>query len=142
MSSGMYDKGRLEIAKGNVTWGGAGTYKVLLVDETYVFNSAHDFVDDVAAKEVSGTGYTRKTLANLVAAVVANKAECSADNPVWTGLALGSEKAAGVVVFKQVTNDADSFLICFIDVADLDTIGVDTTLKFNGQATSGPVYRV
>lgn len=38
------------------------TIKVILVDDTYVFSMNDEYLDDVSAKEVSGTNYSRQTL--------------------------------------------------------------------------------
>lgn len=107
------------------------TINVLLVDDTYTADKAHDFVSDVVADELSGTGYTRKTLAGKSVTLDNgnNRVTFDATDPVWTGLDAGV--IGGAVIFKQVTNDADSPLICYLDPTNLTTNGSDVTLQFN-----------
>lgn len=107
------------------------TINVLLVDNTYTADKTHDFVSDVVADELSGTGYTRKTLAGKSVTLDNgnNRVTFDATDPVWTGLDAGV--IGGAVIFKQVTNDADSPLICFLDPTNLTTNGSDVTLQFN-----------
>lgn len=107
------------------------TINVLLVDDTYTANKDHDFVNDVVGDELSGTGYTRKTLAGKSVTLDTgnDRVTFDATDPVWTGLDAGT--IGGAVVFKQVTNDADSPLICFLDPTNLTTNGSDVTLQFN-----------
>lgn len=107
------------------------TINVLLVDDTYTADKTHDFVSDVVADELSGTGYTRKTLAGKSVTLDNgnNRVTFDATDPVWTGLDAGV--IGGAVIFKQVTNDADSPLICFLDPTNLTTNGSDVTLQFN-----------
>jgi hypothetical protein len=107
------------------------TINVLLVDDTYTADKTHDFVADVVADELSGTGYTRKTLAGKTVTLdgVNHRVTFDATDPVWTGLDAGT--IGGAVVFKQVTNDADSPVLCFLDPTNLTTNGSDVTLQFN-----------
>jgi hypothetical protein len=109
----------------------ADTINVLLVDDTYTESKAHDFVEDVSGDELSGTGYTRKTLSGKSVTIDTdnNRIYFDATDPVWTGLDAGV--IGGAVVFKQVTNDADSPVICFLDATNLTTNGSDVTLVFN-----------
>jgi hypothetical protein len=143
MASGISDNGRKLIAQGTITWDGAGTYKVLLVDDTYSFSAAHSTVADVVAKEIDSTAhptYSRKTLANRSVAIASNRAQCKADCPIWSLLDAGT--LGGAWIYKDGASDAARSLICFLDPADLITSGVDVTLQFGGNTTNGPVYQV
>ena len=141
MASIMNDSGRKAIAE--AYWlDGARTFKLLLVDDTYVPNAAHDFVNDVVAKELPAAGgYSRKTLAGLAVVVASNRAECRADCPSWSALNDGTIGAA--VVYEDMGGaDSANPSVCTIDPADLVTEGVDTTLQVNGQAANGAVFKV
>ena len=139
MSTIMNDSGRQVIAE--TYWlDGARTFRVLLVDDTYVPAASDVFVNDVVAYEVAGPGYSRVTLSGLTVNVAVNRANCNADCPTWVGLDAGIVGSA--VVYEEITNDADSLIICTLDPVDLLTVGIDVTLRFGSQETSGPVFRV
>jgi hypothetical protein len=109
------------------------TINVLLVDTNHTFDKTHEFVEDVDTNEASGTGYSRKTLANASIALDAgnDRVEYDADNPTYTALDAGTIAAA--IIFKQVTDDTDSPLIAQIDFADLVTNGSDVELQINSE---------
>jgi len=130
MASNLYNPGLEKLLDGTIDFEN-DTINVLLVDTNHTFDKTHDFVDDIVANEASGTGYARKTLANAAIALDAanDRVEFDADNPSYTALDAGTIAAA--IIFKQVTNDADSPLIAQIDFADLVTNGSDVELQIN-----------
>lgn len=67
--------------------------------------------------EMDGANYVRKALANEAVNEddPNNRAEFDADDVVWTSLGAGTRSMQGLVVFRFVTNDADSIPIAFID---------------------------
>jgi len=132
MASNLYNPGLEKLLDGTIDFEN-DTINVLLVDTNHTFDKTHDFVDDIVANEASGTGYARKTLANASIALDAanDRVEFDADNPSYTALDAGTIAAA--IVFKQVTNDADSPLIAQIDFADLVTNGSDVELQINSE---------
>lgn len=97
---------------------GTADIRTLLVKDTYVFSAGHQFVADVIAgsKEISVAGYSRKTLANKATSLnsTSHRAEAAADNPDFGDLATGQTIGA-CILFVNVTNDADSWLLGFID---------------------------
>lgn len=114
------------------------TIKAMLVDATYAPDRDDDFVSDAlhnaAGHELSGTGYVggfggsgRKTLASktITESDANDRAEFAAANVTWTALNAGT--IGGIVLIKEVTNDAASLLIAFLDPADLVTNGGDVT---------------
>jgi hypothetical protein len=117
--------------------------RILLVDTPPASAAAAadlNFVADVVAVEIAATNYVRKTLTGeAVTEDDANdRAVIDADNPsTWTALGGAlNDTIAGGWIFRQVTNDADSVLWCFLDlVPDLVTNGSDVILSFH--ATSG-----
>ena len=123
----------------------ADAIKVMLVDETYVYAAGHKFVSDVVADESACTGYTggcagagRKTLAGKARNEDAgnDRIEFDFNDVPWTALAGGT--IGGAIVIKEITNDADSLVIGFLDPADLLTNGGDVTLV--PHAADGALY--
>jgi hypothetical protein len=117
------------------------TIKVMLVDASYVPNPDHNFVDSItggSSKELSGTGYAagfggagRKTLASkTITQDDANDlAYFDAADVTWTGLNAGTVGFA--VLIKEVTSDADSPILCIVDVTpDVTTAGNDYTIQW------------
>lgn len=121
MASGLYNIAKKGFANGSEDWD-TNTYKVMLVGTTYTFDPDHDQVSDINSDELSGTGYTggfggagRKSL--TTAAVnqddANDRAELDADNISWTSLDAGTIGA--MVVIREVSSDADSIPIAYID---------------------------
>ena len=141
MASIMYNYGKGEILNGNVDWV-SDTIKLGLTSTTsaYTPDPDHHFPGSAsgpAASEASGTGYSRKALANKAVNVndTDDRAEADADDVTWTGLDCGTITYA--FVYKEVNDDSDSPLICCLDFADLVTNGGDVTLQF---ASAGLFY--
>lgn len=132
MASNLYNPGLEKLLDGTIAFE-SDTINVLLVDTSHTFTKTNEFVSDIVANEASGTGYARKTLANAAIALDAanDRVEFDADNPSYTALDAGTIAAA--IIFKQVTNDADSPLIAQIDFADLVTNGSDVELQINSE---------
>ena len=132
MASNLYNPGLEKLLDGTIDFEN-DTINVLLVDTNHTFDKTHDFVDDIVANEASGTGYSRKTLANASIALDAgnDRVEFDADNPSYTALDAGTIAAA--IIFKQVNDDTDSPLIAQIDFADLVTNGSDVELQINSE---------
>jgi hypothetical protein len=141
MASIVYNSFKRDLADGTIDLPN-DTIKVMLVDDSYVPDADHDFVDDVSADELSGTGYTggfggsgRKTIANRSFATdTANdRAEFTADALVWSAIDAGSAKYA--VFIKEITNDAASRLLFALDLdsggSGIVTNGGDLTVTPN-----------
>jgi hypothetical protein len=102
------------------------TIKVMLVGSGYTPNKDHAFVDSITAatsKELSGTGYTagfggsgRKTLASKTVTIddANDVAFFDAADLTWTGIDAGT--VAYLAVIKEVSSDADSPILCIVDV--------------------------
>lgn len=139
MASAWYNKGKAQVLNGGIDLL-TDTIKVMLVDDTYVFAATHNFVSDVSADELSGTGYTggfagagRKTLASkTITEDDANgRAEFDAADVVWTGLSAGT--VGGAILIKEITNDAASLLIAFLDCVDTGSTGSDFTVQWDAE---------
>ena len=108
--------------------------KAMLLSTAYTPNKDHDFVDDINANELSGTGYAggfagsgRKTLASR--AIVQDDsgdvsyADCA--DITWTAINAGT--IGHIAIIKEITNDAASVIIAIIDTADVTTDGGNYT---------------
>ena len=107
------------------------TLKWILLDTAYVPDVAHDFVDDVAANEVSGTGYAsgfagsgRKTVASKDVIFDGTGVPAfDAADPTWTGADFGQPGWLGF--WKPGTSDADSPFLGVIKLTTEPTDGTD-----------------
>lgn len=135
MADAAYNKLKEMLADGTLAWEG-GAVKVLAIDDagTYVFDADHDFLDDLGANELAGTGYARVTLVNpLVSAIdLANDlVRLLADPFTWTGIDAGTIQA--VVVFRDTGSAATSPLISYHDTGfPKVTNGGDLTVNWAG----------
>lgn len=82
--------------------------------------------------EFTDASYSRKALTNEVVNEDAanDRSEFDADDATWTGLT--GDTAQGYVVYKHVTNDADSIPIAYRDfAAPITPGGSDLTIQWN-----------
>ena len=135
MASKWYPSGLKAVADGTVNYL-TDTIKVFPVNSGYVYNAAHSHISDVVANELSGTGYTggfggsgRKTLASKTITVNGTHIEFDAADVVWAAINAGT--FGGLIVAKEVTNDAGSPIVSFVDPSDLVSNGGDVTLVVN-----------
>lgn len=116
----------------------ADTLKVALLSTAYTPNPDHDFFSSASANELSGTGYTggfggsgRKTLASKAVTKddAADVAYLDAADVTWTAINAGT--VGFLAIIKEVTSDADSPLLCIVDVSpDVATNGGDYTITW------------
>lgn len=134
MASGWYNNGKAKIVDGTIDLIN-DTIKIMLVGTGFSFDADHDFVSSIVANEISNTGYTggfagagRKTLASKALAIddTNDRAEFTSAAITWT--TLGAGVVAGAVLIKEVTDDAASLLIAFIDFTNVDPGGGDLVL--------------
>lgn len=124
MASALYTNAKQLLAEGAIHWkSGGDTFHAVLVDtNVYTFDAAHDFADHVTAGIVgTSTALTSPT---------ATDGACDADDATFSGL-VAAPTVEALVIFKFVTNHADSPLIAYIDQAasGLPTpAGVDSIL--------------
>jgi hypothetical protein len=141
LASGWYNSGKRDIFDGTIDLVN-DTIKVMLVNASYTPNADHDFVDDVSANELSGTGYTagfggagRKTIAGKSFSTdnTNDRAEFTFNAVTWSAINAGT--AAYAILMKEITNDAASRLIAYLDLnPDVVTNGGDFTLTPDGTA--------
>ena len=132
MASYVYNQGLLKLANGSINYVN-DTIRVLIVNQSYVFNKAHDFVDDVVSFEMvnsTGTGYERKTLASKTVTLVGDRAVYDAADVTYTAVQT-TQQFAGAVVYKEAASDATRELIAFIDFNDLPTNGSDIQIQWS-----------
>ena len=137
----MYNKMKELFVKKQLGWDDpSAVVKVLLVGPGYVPDPDHVFLSDInlATNEVSGNGYTRKTLSGRVVNL-SSIDDCiygDANDITWNGLNCGT--VAGAIVYLQVGGDdttpGDDIILLYQDNADISTNGGDITLQW---ATNG-----
>lgn len=141
MASITTNKGRTLIAKGPANSGIdylADTIKVILLGSGYTPSKDHNFISDLGANELSGTGYTggfggsgRKTLASkTITQDDANDlAVMDAADVTYTAINAGT--AAYAAIAKEITSDAASPVIGIVDISpDIVTNGGDLTVQW------------
>lgn len=124
MADLIYNRGLDEMA----AWA-SSTYKfMLLKGSLYVPDVDHDFVSDLtpATNEVTVSPYARITAAGKARTISdsLNRITYTCNNPDFGMLAAGQTVSA-MVLFRFVTNDADSILIGYFDLDDFATDGTD-----------------
>jgi hypothetical protein len=110
--------------------------RMALVGSTFNGTANAEFVGSIGTLgELSGTGYVRKVLASKTFTVDTgnNRAEFDCADVVWTGINAGT--AIGYILYRHVTNDADSPFIGFVDTGGfpLTTNGGDLTVQVNAE---------
>lgn len=119
----------------------SGTWRCLLLKDTWVPDVTANFVSNVSADEAAGAGYVRKTLAvqTITVDIVLHRADHYADNLTWTALTCPDFRYAVIYLFGTV--DADSVLHSYYDFAAQAVTALDFTIKWNGAASNGVVFR-
>lgn len=117
----MYNRGLDELhddwATGDFLW--------LLAQDAYVPNRDHDFISSVT-NEVSVASYVRVVPANPSRTINDTKdlIEYKCD-PVDFGDLENTQSARWLILARDVTNDADSPLICALDLGSPKLLGTD-----------------
>jgi hypothetical protein len=146
MASGWYTSGLRDLLDRTIDYS-ADTLKLILVTSSYTPDPDHDFANDVSANELSGTGYTagfagagRKTIASKAfeTDTTNNRVELTFGAVTWTAINAGTARYA--ILIKEITNDAASRLLCYLDLgaSGVVTNGGDLTVTPN--ATTGALY--
>ncbi|MFC6953765.1 hypothetical protein [Halorubellus litoreus] len=120
----------------------ADTLKVALVADDIAYTPdidtevyVNDVLDDVTASELNATNYARKTLAPSISQDnVDNEAVMDATNLTWSALGGSTDDTIqGALIYKEVTNDADSPVLAYMTSADfpLPTNGGDVSIEWD-----------
>lgn len=128
MADGIYNRGLDEPGGGQ--WA-SGTWKFLLLKGAgYTFNKDHDFVSDLtpASNETALSGYARVTAGSKTRTIDDTNDRITYDcaDPAFGSIAAGDTITA-MVLFRFVTNDADSILTGYFDLPDTATNGTAFT---------------
>lgn len=88
---------------------------VLLVTSSYTFAATHDDIADAVAAELSGTGYSRKTLASKTVTRSNSpiRGVFDAADITWAGINAGA--AAALIIAADLGADSASPLLVYID---------------------------
>lgn len=129
MASLMTTKGLYSILAGTVNLT-SDTIKVMLLNSAYTPVATANFITDISAVELTGTGYAagfggsgRRALATktLTEDDAVGVAIFDAADLTWTGITAGTAKHAAIV--KEVTADADSPVLGFVSFTQQVTAG-------------------
>jgi len=136
MAGVLTDKARELILAGTLNLKTADIYFVLL-NATAGADKDTEYLSEVAANELSGTGYTggyggsgRKTIGATGDRTVTHsgsthKASLDVVDPTWTGLDAGT--IGMVLTAVKGTADSDSLVVSYEDITDVPTNGGDWT---------------
>lgn len=141
MASFAYTPFKTDLMKGSFNLQEAGNdVRVILVMTNTTADTDQDakFVGDIGTlDEYDGASYARKALANQAVNEddPNNRGEFDADDIVWTALGAGTRQAQAMVIYKHVTNDADSPLLAFIDSGGFPFSGNggNVTIQWNAE---------
>lgn len=139
MASVVYNNGKKVVNQNDWT---AGTWRVLLATAAYVPDiDAHKFVSDIT-NELVGASYGRQLVANRTISVVnaSDRADYLADVTTFTALNAGTPGWA--IVYKFVTNDADSLLVCADQLPGTASNGGNYVIQWDSQASNGRVFSI
>lgn len=132
MTKRFYVKGAELTLSSGVDWVGA-TIKAHLVKSTYTPNySTHDFRDDIGANIAATVTLSGKSITGGI---------FDATNLVFPAVAGGSVCNA-IVLTKEVTTDADSPLLIYIDSADITNFPVTTSGGDVNAAWADTAYKI
>lgn len=142
MASGVFQKGKDEIAKNDLDAVSSGSVVVILMSDSYSPDfTGQDFISDVNGDEIDCDGYTqgygsgdRQTPANRVyrREDPDSRIEFDFDDVTWSslggGVSANNDTVGGVIIAEERTSDSDSVLIAYDELQDdRDTNGSDIT---------------
>lgn len=115
----VYTPAKTALLNGDLDFA-ANDMRILLVMTNTTADTEQDaqFVGSITTlDEMNGTNYARQALGSEAVNEDAanNRAEFDATDAVFTNLGAGTRNVAGIVLYKHVTNDADSPLVAYID---------------------------
>lgn len=140
MASLVYNHGAHLIQTQALNWDTSTAIQVLLVGTGYTADKDHEDVADVVANEIAPSGYARQAMAaasNTITKDTTND-RIVFDGPDVTFTSLGAGTTIhGAIVFADLGADADSPLICFIDLTNTVTDGGNVVIQW---ASTGIFY--
>lgn len=108
-------------------WADSNGWTVMLLDNAYIFDATHEFIDDVSAHQVTGTGYTAggQVLTGVSESFVDPWRVFTCDTPAWATSTITAQFA---VFYKNTGTPATSPLLMIID-AEGDVVSTATTFS-------------
>lgn len=143
MASGWYTPGLHKVLNRSID-AVNDTLKAILVTSSYTPDKDHEFASSLS-NELSGTGYAggfggagRKTLSGKAFSLdtTNDRVEWTFSGVLWTAINAGNPKY--LIVVKEITNDAASQLLAYLDLGTVVTNGGDLTITPDG--TLGALY--
>lgn len=136
----VYTPAKTKLLNGDLDFA-AHDMRILLVMTNTIADTSQDFefvgsMTTVELDEMDGANYARQALASEAVNEDAanNRAEFDATDSVFTNLGAGTRNVAGIVLYRHVTNDADSPLIAYIDSGFPYTAnGATLTIQWNAE---------
>jgi hypothetical protein len=104
MANALYDKGREGILDRTIDM--TGDVRVMLVESTYAFSAAHDFLNDITAGNDNGRS------AALASMTYTNGVFDAADTTITATAAVA---CSALVIFQHTGSDATARLIAYVD---------------------------
>lgn len=144
MASLVTNRGMYSILSGAVDLTN-DTIKVMLLDSSFTPAATYDYVSEISSDELSGTGYTggfsgsgRKTLASktFTENETDGVAVFDAADSSWSSINAGVASCAAII--KEVTTDADSLVLGFVEFTNRTTNGGTITLAWS----SNGIFRI
>ena len=130
MANFWFNSGLAKLWDGSIDPDG-DVLKMILVTSAFNGDDEDVFVGDVAVLgELTRPSYARQTLANvqIVKDNPGDQVKFTSDAVPFGTLETG-ETIAGAILYRHVTNDADSPMILFLDLADTPTNGGPITVQ-------------
>lgn len=133
-----YTKALELLATDDLDWANSNGWTCMLLDNTYTFDATHEFVDDVSASEVAGTGYSAGgvALTGMSRALVGLVRVFDCDDPSWAASTITAQFA---VFYKDTGTPSTSPLLMAID-AEADVASAGTT--FSVPINTGGLFRL
>lgn len=141
MASFAYNEAKRALLQGEIDLA-TDDIRVILV----MSNTTADTEQDVntisgitTLDECDGANYARKSLANEAVSEGAGKAIFDADDSVWSALGTSGtgRQVVAALVYKHVTNDADSVPLCYLDGTGFPFDGAAADVTVSWHAVNG-----
>ncbi len=119
------------------------TYKLMLLDDNHTPNiDDEEFIDDVSANEVSGTGYTAggEVVSNIAATVddTNDRAYLDGDNVVWSNATITYRYA---YLYEDTGTPSTSTIVGYYDPGSNQSSTAGTlTVAWSAPASGGMLY--
>ena len=119
MASFVYTPAKTKLLNGSFNYATADMRIILVMTNTTADTDQDlEFVGSIGTlDEYDGANYARQALGGEAVNEDAanNRAEFDANDIQWAALGAGTRQAQGMILYRHVTNDADSPLIAWID---------------------------